>query len=164
MSEKYTVHLYVYDITNGMAKTMAPMFIGRSLDGVWHTSLVVYGKEFYYSGGICFDAPKTTQFGNPVKEIKLGETEITIDDFQSFIKDIENEFTFDKYHIFKNNCNHFTNTAAEFLVGEGIPEDILKQSLEFENTPIGKMIEGFQVNMNGNQNGYNTNNINAPAQ
>lgn len=64
-----------------MAKTFAPMFLGRQLDGVWHTSLVVYGKEFYYSGGICFDEPKTTQFGNPLKEIQIGETEISIEDF-----------------------------------------------------------------------------------
>lgn len=50
-----------------MAKVMAPMFIGKELEGVWHSSLVVYDKEFYYSGGICFDKPMTTQFGKPVK-------------------------------------------------------------------------------------------------
>ena len=81
MSEKYPVKLYIYDITNGMGKSLAPMFIGRPLEGVWHTSIVVYGKEFYYSGGICFDKPQTTQFGTPVKELDLGETEIPIEDF-----------------------------------------------------------------------------------
>ena len=112
MSSKYDVTLYVYDLSNGMAKTFAPMFIGKHLEGIWHTSIVVYGKETYYSGGICFDLPKTTQFGVPVKEIFLGHTEIEPEDFQCYLKDIEDEYTFDNYHIFKKNCNHFSDTVA----------------------------------------------------
>ena len=46
-----------------MARTFSPMVIGKCIEGIWHSSIVVYGKEFYYSGGICYDTPKTTPFG-----------------------------------------------------------------------------------------------------
>jgi hypothetical protein len=36
MEESYEVELYVYDISNGMAKQFAPM-VGIPLEGIWHT-------------------------------------------------------------------------------------------------------------------------------
>ena len=42
MSEK--VILALYDITNGMAKSMSMMFIGHQVDAVYHSSLIVYGR------------------------------------------------------------------------------------------------------------------------
>jgi hypothetical protein len=41
-----------------MAKTMSPMFLGKTIEGVWHTGLVVYDKEYFYGGGICVGVPK----------------------------------------------------------------------------------------------------------
>ena len=32
----------------------------------------------------------------------------------------------DNYHVFEHNCNHFTNAASEFLLGDGIPRDIIE--------------------------------------
>lgn len=53
MSEK--VILGVYDITQGMAKNMSMMFLGQQIDAVYHSSLMVFGKEYYFGGGICED-------------------------------------------------------------------------------------------------------------
>ena len=47
------VTLYVYDITMGMAKNLSMMMIGQQVDAVYHTSIVVFGKEYYYGAGIC---------------------------------------------------------------------------------------------------------------
>lgn len=41
MSESVT--LYMYDITGGMAKNLSMAFIGKQIDAVYHTSIVVYG-------------------------------------------------------------------------------------------------------------------------
>ena len=47
------VTLRVYDISKGYAKqlstSMAPLLGGKVFDGVWHTSVVVFGREWQYS-------------------------------------------------------------------------------------------------------------------
>jgi desumoylating isopeptidase 1 len=67
-----SVTLYVYDITSGMAKGMSMMLIGQQIDAIYHTSLVVFGKEYYFGAGICADPPKSTPFGKPIQEVPLG--------------------------------------------------------------------------------------------
>lgn len=50
---KYRVELFIYDLSQGLASVMSQMLIGRQLDGIWHTSVVVYGREFFFgSSGI----------------------------------------------------------------------------------------------------------------
>ena len=41
-----------------MAKSLSPMLIGKTVDGIYHTSLVLYGVEYYFGGGICQGVPK----------------------------------------------------------------------------------------------------------
>lgn len=40
----FTVTLNLYDLSQGMAKNMSRMIIGKQVDGIWHTGIVVYGK------------------------------------------------------------------------------------------------------------------------
>ena len=70
------VTLLVYDITMGMAKGMSMMLVGQQIDAVSHTSIVVYGREYYFGGGICQSAPKQTPYGKPIEEKKIGQTEL----------------------------------------------------------------------------------------
>ena len=106
MSEK--VVLALYDITQGMAKSMSMMLIGQQVDAVYHSSLIVFGKEYYFGGGICWDAPEQTPYGKPIEKIEMGSTEIPQEVFEDYLKDIGPKFTADKYHIIEYNCNHFT--------------------------------------------------------
>ncbi|KAH7829093.1 putative PPPDE peptidase domain [Monocercomonoides exilis] len=48
----FDVQIYLYDLSHGMVRSMSAMLIGKTLEGLWHTGIVVYGKEYYYSGGI----------------------------------------------------------------------------------------------------------------
>ena len=59
-----------------MAKQMSPKLLGKTIDGIYHTGLVVYGTEFFYGGGIQQGQPKKTPYGYPIKEIDVGSTEI----------------------------------------------------------------------------------------
>jgi len=36
-----------------MAKNLSMGFIGKQIDGIWHSSVAVYGKEYFFGGGIC---------------------------------------------------------------------------------------------------------------
>jgi hypothetical protein len=42
----------------GMAKSMSMMFLGKQIDGIWHSSIFAYGKEYFYGGGICIGYSK----------------------------------------------------------------------------------------------------------
>lgn len=47
------------------------------------------------------------------------------------------------YNPMSHNCNHFSNAFATFLLGSGIPAEILEQPDQFLETPIGKMMGGM---------------------
>ena len=70
MGEKVTLALY--DLTGGMAKSLSMMFIGQQIDAVYHSSLIVFGKEYYFGGGICHDSPEQTPYGKPIEKIEMG--------------------------------------------------------------------------------------------
>ena len=59
----FPVKLHVYDLSGGMAKAMSQQLVGKQIDGVWHTGIVVYNKEYYFGGRISYDPPARTPFG-----------------------------------------------------------------------------------------------------
>ena len=78
--------------------------------------------------------------GRPTKTIDLGFTELPEELFMEFLRDVSPRFTQATYNVLKHNCNNFTNECAFFLMGQGIPKDIIDLPEQFLNTPIGKMI------------------------
>ncbi len=155
LSEKkgYKVTIYQYDLTNGLAKSMGPMLIGRSIEGVWHTGVCVYDNEYYYGGGICIGKPKCTPYGYPVKEIDFGYTNKSQSDLEKYLKEIDGKYNIGTYNILYNNCNHFTDAVAYFLTGKHLPDSILKQHEQLLNTPMGQMIRPYleQMSQQNNQ-------------
>jgi hypothetical protein len=150
----YKVIVYQYDLTQGMAKAMSRGLIGKQVDGVWHTGVCVFGKEYYYGGGICVGKPKKTPYGYPVKELDFGYTTKTEADLKAYIKSINNQFTMNTYNILNHNCNHFTDAALYFLVGKHLPDSILKQHEELLNTPMGQMVRPLLERMNQGNNAF----------
>jgi hypothetical protein len=47
----------------------------------------------------------------------MGETEVPEEVFTEFLRDISERFTLEKYCLFKNNCNNFTDECLQFLTG-----------------------------------------------
>ncbi len=39
--ESFPVQLFVYDLSNGLARAMSASLIGTQIEGIWHTSIVV---------------------------------------------------------------------------------------------------------------------------
>jgi hypothetical protein len=44
------VLLHVYDLSNGMVKNFTHL-LGKEFEGIWHTGIVVYGREYFFGGG-----------------------------------------------------------------------------------------------------------------
>jgi desumoylating isopeptidase 1 len=77
MEEGERVFLYIYDLSGGLARSLSPSLIGRQLEGVWHTSVVCFGYEFYYGQGLFVtDQVGRTQYGTPVEIKDMGITHL----------------------------------------------------------------------------------------
>lgn len=136
-----TVVLQVYDLSQGMARSMSRMLLGKQIDGIWHTSVVVYGSEYFYGGGIAHMAPKTTPYGQPVQELTMGQTGKTKEEFMAFLRRLSPRYSMEGYHILYHNCNNFTNDCLEFLLSTSLPAHIKDLPMEFLNTPLGRSLE-----------------------
>ncbi|KAI8360613.1 PPPDE putative peptidase domain-containing protein [Mortierella sp. GBAus27b] len=147
MAEKVT--LYVYDLSQGMARNMSLNLTGRQIDAIYHTSVVVFGREFFYGQGIMNAVPGTTLHGQPIEQVAMGETEIPQEVFMEFMDNMRETYTADAYHLLDNNCNNFSNDVCQFLVGQTIPSRITSLPADFLSTPFGQMMRPMIENMFG---------------
>ena len=46
---------------------MSPMLLGKQIDGIWHTSVVIGGVEHFFGCGLQRATPGTTPFGQPLQ-------------------------------------------------------------------------------------------------
>jgi len=141
---KSKVILHVYDLSMGLAKSMSSSLIGKQIDGIWHTGVVVYGLEYFYGGGVQRLPPNQVvqNFGlTPVDTIELGETEMEQEDFHQFLETIQSRYTAETYDLFHNNCNNFSHEVAKFLTGsDQIPSYIIDLPGDVLQTPFGQAI------------------------
>lgn len=122
------VQLYLYDLTNGKASWLSPLLFGPRLEGIWHTSVVAHGKEYWFGGRVFESEPGRSQFGVPDRIVELGETMRTAKDVEGFInRELLDEFTAASYDVLTRNCNHFSEEVCRFLTNQHIPEDVLRQ-------------------------------------
>ncbi|VAI51323.1 unnamed protein product [Triticum turgidum subsp. durum] len=45
--EGHKVALNVYDLSNGLARQLSTSFLGKPIEAIWHTGVVVYGNEYF---------------------------------------------------------------------------------------------------------------------
>ncbi|EJD40913.1 DUF862-domain-containing protein [Auricularia subglabra TFB-10046 SS5] len=131
------VELYVYDLSNGLARQMSRQLTGRQIDGIWHTSVVVYNKEYFYGQGINTTPPGRSHHGQPLQVLNMGETAIDEGTFDEYLAEMSDLYTADKYHLLEFNCNNFTNDVVGFLTGGSIPDWIKDLPSDFLSTPFG---------------------------
>ncbi|XP_022647595.1 uncharacterized protein LOC111259977 isoform X2 [Varroa jacobsoni] len=138
----HEVRLYVYDLSRGMARALSPMFLGKEIPAIWHTSIVAFGREYFFGGmGIESCGPGETVMGEPMQIVQLGQTEIPYALFLEYIFELgESSFKESAYDLFRHNCNTFTQEVAQFLTGRSIPQEILDLPEEILDTPFGAQI------------------------
>uniref|UniRef100_A0A2P2M4F0 PPPDE domain-containing protein n=1 Tax=Rhizophora mucronata TaxID=61149 RepID=A0A2P2M4F0_RHIMU len=115
-------------------------FLGKAIEGIWHTGVVVYGNEYYFGGGIQHAPAGTTPYGTPIKVVDLGITHVPQDVFEMYLQEIRPHYTAETYSLLTHNCNNFSNEVAQFLVGAMIPDYILQLPNEVMNSPMGALI------------------------
>lgn len=119
--------------------------VGKQIDGIWHTGVIVYGHEFFFSGGIQ-EMPHehfVHNWGNnlpPERIIDLGVTQVDEAAFKEFLNSNSHRFTASTYNLLTWNCNNFSDEVSKFLLGHGIPDYITSLPQEVLNSPIGHML------------------------
>ena len=65
-SSSAPIHLYIYDLARGMTVQLSPL-LGFDLDGIWHTAIIAFGREWFYAGGdgIVQTRPGESGLGTP---------------------------------------------------------------------------------------------------
>lgn len=106
-------------------------------DAVYHTGVVVYGREYSFGMGIESEPLGCSRYGIPIEKLDFGYTEVPKDLFDQFLEDISPKYTIHTYNLMKNNCNNFSDEVVEFLVGDRIPAKILNLPNEVMSTPFG---------------------------
>ncbi|XP_064394250.1 desumoylating isopeptidase 1-like [Halichondria panicea] len=148
------VQVYIYDLSRGLAAQLSPLFLGKQINGIWHTGVVVYGMEYFYGGlGIEFCPPGGTIMGPPNKVEDLGETGIPQEIFMEYLFELQDQFQPEKYNLLEHNCNTFSNEIAQFLTGKTIPDYITNLPAEVMSTPFGAQLKPFLETMFSGPNG-----------
>ncbi|KAL0221251.1 hypothetical protein RCL1_001105 [Eukaryota sp. TZLM3-RCL] len=147
-----SIQVYLYDLSMGMAKTLSPMFLGpeNTLEMIPHTSIVVFGQEYWFGQGIQHCAPGYSYHGTPVQVLNFGSTEIPLELFNEWLQTARVKFSDTSYHLLELNCNHFTNEALEFLAGINLPSDIVDLPRKVMSTPLGQMLKPYIDQFFGN--------------
>ena len=115
------VLLHVYDLSVGIAKHISPFLLGKQLEGIWHTGVVVYGKEFYFGHGINTSRAGETPFQRPHQVINMGKTHVPEELVEEMLVDLSETFTPESYSLMKHNCNHFSNEVRPRPLSSPLP-------------------------------------------
>ena len=146
------MELAVYDLSRGMAQVLSPQILGEAIEGIWHTGLVVFGREWFFGGGI--QVLPRGQFAvsnglHPLRYENLGETSRTESELLTFLGTIRSRFTQQTYDLLRNNCNNFSDVVSNFLLGRGIPSYIVDLPNRVLSTPGGQALRPIFESMQG---------------
>lgn len=141
---EYEVYLRKYDLAHNLNKNyISEMFKINVLDGIWHTSIEIYDTEYFFGHGIKSCIPgKCNSYGKYVSRELIGKTRCNPDLFKELLNEwSKEEWAPHTYHLLNHNCNHFSDYLSKFLLGKGIPADILKQAEDAKNSNISQLLE-----------------------
>ena len=149
MPNRVVVH--AYDLSQGMARAMSMQLMGKQIDAIYHTAVVVYGKEYFYGGGIASALPGQTHFGAPLEVIELGATEVPEALFLDWLQSNAGRFRAEDYNLLRHNCNTFTDEVLQFLVGARLPPHIAAMIPEIMSSPMGAALAPMLENLSTQQ-------------
>ncbi|KAJ1620982.1 PPPDE putative peptidase domain-containing protein [Pavlovales sp. CCMP2436] len=152
-SDGERVVLRVYDLTRGMASKI----IGRPVEGIWHSGVVVFGREIFFGSGIqqCSMHAFPAMYGmQPTRSIDLGPTEVPAEMLEMWLAEMGSSlFRPESYHLLQHNCNHFADEMVQFMTGGRVPTDITSQADELMRllliSPMAAMVLPALTSMGG---------------
>ncbi|VDK38159.1 unnamed protein product [Taenia asiatica] len=139
------VYLFIYDLSMGLSKLMSQTLVGKQFDGIWHTSVVVNNREYFFcQEGISCCHPGSLQCGKLVERKPMGRTHYTNEELQKYIDALSQSlFKPGSYELLNHNCNTFSAHFVKHLTGKEIPAYITSLPSDFLETPLGSAFRGI---------------------
>ena len=149
-TQTYEVHLAIYDLSQGMARSLSAQFLGQNhaIDIIPHTAIVAFGREYYFGGG-GIESSDPNQFRtarglHPIEIQNLGRTNVSQLQFESWCRQLTDNglYSGTSYDLLHRNCNNFSHHAATegLRLSRGTPEWVLSVPARFLSSPMGQMI------------------------
>lgn len=130
------VILRVYDLSHGQAKLISKELLGVQFDGIWHTSVEIFGHEHFFSNSIRKSASGKTKYGTPVHVHDLGLSKRTKSELEEKLGELEKKYNLETYNVLLNNCNHFSDDVVYFLLEKNLPDYIMDVHKHVLQTPL----------------------------
>lgn len=144
---QWKVEVWLYDLSMGMARSFSQALLGKHIEAIYHTGVVVYGLEFFFGGGIMATSPGASQAGQPMRKIEMGFTSIDQATFYEYLRGISDRYTPQTYSLLSHNCNNFSSEVVKFLTGTDIPSYITGLPEEALSSPQGAMFRPMIMQM-----------------
>ncbi|EPY50331.1 PPPDE peptidase family protein [Schizosaccharomyces cryophilus OY26] len=127
------VYINVYDLMQNSPLSRIAWTLGL---GIYHTGLVLDGKEYAYGAhaipnatGVFVTVPKPPLEGCRWRcSIPLPPCELSKHEVDEIITRLSKEYTGTSYSLLSQNCNHFTEAAAKALTNTTIPTFLNRMS------------------------------------
>ena len=155
-SQQYEVHVAVYDLSHGMARSLSAQFLGPDyqIDAIPHTGVIVYGMEYFFGGGIQCEEPTALRRSlgiAPIQTLSVGRTNVSKHEFDAWCRQKmdSGEFSMESYDLLNHNCNTFSQVALTqgLQLSQGVPQWILDVPRRFLASPMGQIVRPMLDNM-----------------
>ena len=148
MDEGEEVVLHIYDLSGGLAAQLSAALTGQQINGIWHTGVCVFAREYFFGGdGVQDGVPGRTQYGSPVRRLVLGRTQLTQDAVRDLLASLAGtSFAPGTYRLLDYNCNTFSECFASLLTGKNnpVPREVMDQVQRVLQTPLAAAVLGSQ--------------------
>lgn len=110
------VQLYIYDLSNGLARQMSLALLGTQIDAVYHTSIVMEGLEYVYDGGIKIIKPGQNSW-TPLQILNMGTTELPMDVIQEYLESLKEVYTMEVNHLNPSGLHPNADSSRHMIFG-----------------------------------------------
>mmetsp|Transcript_37864 Transcript_37864/g.55775 ORF Transcript_37864/g.55775 Transcript_37864/m.55775 type:complete len:579 (+) Transcript_37864:224-1960(+) len=157
---QYPVQLAIYDLSQGMARSLSSQFLGPDhiIDVIPHSAVLAYNREYYFGQGIQNSDPAQfrAMHGNiqPIMVIDMGTTTLSRMEFERWCHNVASrEYSTSSYDLLSRNCNNFADYALRdgLNLNGGVPDWVLDVPNRFLSSPMGAMLRPMLENMMGGE-------------
>lgn len=92
------------------------VIIGTYIDAVYHTSIVLGSREFYYGQGIQVSVPGQTHHGDPMEIVDLGVTELPDEVVLEYLESLKGIYAPEKYDLFMVGTHYCSDLSMTRII------------------------------------------------